>query len=500
MLTRYALKIGLGTVTIFLSTTLHLWAKERPVVVIPGIMGSKLCDGAGKVVWGDRLSYTKSRIIELRLPPDINTRDLAIHSCGLIDKVNIIPLLWESEEYSDLLSTLKEIGYKENEIVQFDYDWRLSNFYNADKLKQAIFSLQRTPSDKVDIIAHSMGGLIARIYIQTLGGTNEVNNVLFLGTPHLGSASIFQRLQEGFEKWPSALSGGLNEIETTILSFPSTYQLLPVYEECCGFSSDGNPVTANYVDVLEDKTWSRFSWLPQEYKSGPRADALHEFLGDAKKQREIMKQPIFNNADGYARVHFVANGFMETWSRVFFDTNTGNILSNTLSPGDGTVLLYSATNGVPGQVQISHKEHALVFGGAEPKLVIKGVLEGGQEFHAGNTDFAQSLLDGQGERFQVQSALYKLTPKIVGPEQVVNIEVSLAGDLGGADLSNVRVRVFGDTGLIKESILQSSQITNGGERSLTAAIVAPKEQGSYRVEISISGLENVSQMFAVVSE
>lgn len=44
---------------------------QRPVVFVPGIMGSKLCD-AGEVVWGDAGSYLEGRLIRLRLKPGEN--------------------------------------------------------------------------------------------------------------------------------------------------------------------------------------------------------------------------------------------------------------------------------------------------------------------------------------------------------------------------------------------------------------------------------------------
>src|SRR5262249_25084452 len=107
----------------------------RPVVVIPGIMGSKLCDHTGKVLWGDRASYTTARISALRLPFDLNSRDRGIKSCGLIENVSIIPLLWESNVYVGLMDFLRTLGYSEHQIVTFHYDWRLSNFENANLLR-----------------------------------------------------------------------------------------------------------------------------------------------------------------------------------------------------------------------------------------------------------------------------------------------------------------------------------------------------------------------------
>ncbi len=47
--------------------------------------------------------------------------------------------------------------------------------------------LEQTNADKVDIIAHSLGGIIARCYIQILTGHQKVKHCITLGTPHQGT-------------------------------------------------------------------------------------------------------------------------------------------------------------------------------------------------------------------------------------------------------------------------------------------------------------------------
>lgn len=47
--------------------------------------------------------------------------------------------------------------------------------------------LKKTHASKIDIIAHSLGGIIARYYIQHLGGDLNVKHVITLGTPHQGT-------------------------------------------------------------------------------------------------------------------------------------------------------------------------------------------------------------------------------------------------------------------------------------------------------------------------
>ncbi|MGW5675187.1 esterase/lipase family protein [Streptomyces sp. NPDC003860] len=45
----------------------------------------------------------------------------------------------------------------------------------------------RTGREDVDIVGHSLGGLIARYYVQRLGGDRRVRTLVTLGTPHSGT-------------------------------------------------------------------------------------------------------------------------------------------------------------------------------------------------------------------------------------------------------------------------------------------------------------------------
>jgi triacylglycerol lipase len=57
---------------------------------------------------------------------------------------------------------------------------------------------EQTGYERVHIIGHSMGGLVARYYVQRLGGDRHVHTICTLGTPHSGS------LVARFVPWPVA--------------------------------------------------------------------------------------------------------------------------------------------------------------------------------------------------------------------------------------------------------------------------------------------------------
>jgi len=51
--------------------------------------------------------------------------------------------------------------------------------------------LEATGADRVMIVAHSMGGVVARYYVQQLGGEDTVDTVITLGTPHQGTYAAY---------------------------------------------------------------------------------------------------------------------------------------------------------------------------------------------------------------------------------------------------------------------------------------------------------------------
>lgn len=58
----------------------------------------------------------------------------------------------------------------------------------ARRLKSLVEKVHReTGYERVHVIGHSMGGLVARYYVQRLGGDKRVHTLVTLGTPHAGT-------------------------------------------------------------------------------------------------------------------------------------------------------------------------------------------------------------------------------------------------------------------------------------------------------------------------
>ncbi|PWH12281.1 MAG: hypothetical protein DDG60_13980, partial [Anaerolineae bacterium] len=108
--------------------------------------------------------------------------------------------------YDNLLEELRLVGYEDGvSLFPFPYDWRQPLETTGSELGTALdgFLAQAAArpyvrTDKVDIIAHSMGGLVSRAYIQGNGYHNNVRRLMTLGTPHLGAPASYL-MAEGIE-------------------------------------------------------------------------------------------------------------------------------------------------------------------------------------------------------------------------------------------------------------------------------------------------------------
>lgn len=64
--------------------------------------------------------------------------------------------------------------------------------YGAGSIEAMALALKRdidasVGGGRIDLVAHSMGGLVARCYVQLLGGARRVDRLITLGTPHRGT-------------------------------------------------------------------------------------------------------------------------------------------------------------------------------------------------------------------------------------------------------------------------------------------------------------------------
>jgi hypothetical protein len=214
------------------------------VVILPGILGSTLRK-EGHDVWapsGVALSKALftlfSSIKKLQLSSDASADD-GVAADRLIPDTHMIPGLWKIDGYSNLYRTIqRQFETKPGlNLFEFPYDWRRDNRVAAKRLAELApewLATWRNRSGSADarliLIAHSMGGLVARYFIEVLGGWQYTRSLISFGTPYRGAIDALDYIANGFRKRLGFLT--LVDLSEMLRSLPSVYQLLPTYA-CC---------------------------------------------------------------------------------------------------------------------------------------------------------------------------------------------------------------------------------------------------------------------------
>src|SRR5918911_1525617 len=138
---------------------------KPPIIVIPGILGSRLVNRkTGEVVWPSAFRSDTDGLA-LPLSPDLAaTRDDLVPE-RIVETAKLARLAPEVYIYHELLEALRTHGGDRDTFYVFAYDWRRDNVESARALVRRIEALKAKlgrPDLRFNVIAHSMGGLIAR--------------------------------------------------------------------------------------------------------------------------------------------------------------------------------------------------------------------------------------------------------------------------------------------------------------------------------------------------
>ncbi len=330
---------------------------KTPVVIVPGIVGSNLCEapsqngGApGKQLWGAGLFYM-GRLKQLNLPLDEKAGSPVV-PCGLLEKFAVLGP-FEIGVYSGLTRFLKESGYLENEsLFIFDYDWRQSNFDTAELLRKRIEQIKaQTHSEKVSIVAHSMGGIVSRIYLQSLGGNTSVDAMVFLGTPHQGATQVMRTANDGWGWLPNWFAGGEDVIREVMFSWPSVYELIPL-AKCCATQTTEAPFS-----LAEATNWQKLTWLPGSYHSQSGLEFIRKRVERSLRLRALLQKPL---PEGPYYEYIVSGGY-PTADIAVFDSGYTTTLEFTEARGDESVTLASSSDGDLPRARLVSQKHANIF-------------------------------------------------------------------------------------------------------------------------------------------
>jgi hypothetical protein len=162
------------------------------VIILPGISGSVLAKD-GKEIWGlsgqalwAALRTLGGSLELLRLDSTTRYGEDGITATSVIHDAHLIPGLSKIDGYTALVKSLRNSldlklgseGQARN-YWEFPYDWRRDNRETAQlfqRFAEQILAQWKNWSGASDarliIIAHSMGGLVARYFLDVLGGWN----------------------------------------------------------------------------------------------------------------------------------------------------------------------------------------------------------------------------------------------------------------------------------------------------------------------------------------
>ncbi len=376
---------------------------RNPVILIPGLLGSHLIERDSKeVAWGafgiNRTNPdTEKGARRIALPMQMgktlgDLRDNIIPA-GALDKVvvNFLGYPLEQNTYSYILRILGVGGYRDQDFgesgrieygdrhytcFQFDYDWRRDIVESAWDLNDFIKEKKKYVQDEIekrygikdfnvkfDIVAHSMGGLVARYYLRygaaelpddgslpeiTWAGTRHVENLVMIGTPNSGSLDALVKLVDGYR--PALFLP--NYSPALLGTMPAIYELLP--------RSRHKPVKDNkghFVDILSPELWQKNKWGLANPAQDKVLKMLLPRITDPAVRRKIALEhqnkcliranQFFNALDIPAKppaslkTLLVAGDSEKTIKGANIDS-TGHLKITVYGPGDGTVLRSSA--------------------------------------------------------------------------------------------------------------------------------------------------------------
>jgi hypothetical protein len=282
--------------------------EKRPVIFIPGILGSRLKNSeTGEGVW---VNIKRSKTDDLRLPmssPNIAANRDKIVASEVLDKIKILKYFPKISVYQGVADFFEANGYKAGDwnnptangakgdrdtYYLFAYDWRRDNVESAAKLIQQIDTLRRKlgkPDLKFDLIAHSMGGLVAR-YAAMYGhadltdnprpnweGSKYFHDVCLFGVPNDGAMEAFDTMINGYS---FDILGGRRHLgvldKEVALSSPALFELLPHGDNLNFYDEELQPM---HVDIYDPEIWKTYKWsaaFDEQYRASLNKTALQQ--------------------------------------------------------------------------------------------------------------------------------------------------------------------------------------------------------------------------------
>jgi pimeloyl-ACP methyl ester carboxylesterase len=328
------------------------------VIVLPGIMGSELVETAtGTVLWGlaDPAWYVNAWTSGKSLKALAVTTDEREGRTGRIRATRTLkfpafaPLLRGFEPYTGLLASVKRFVVDPAALREFAYDWRLAIDYNADELakvaEQHLAAWKQHPKGSRDaklvLVAHSMGGLVARYFTAVLGGARDVRTTVTLGTPFYGAVKAVVMLSTGRG---APLPLPRQRLLRLTRTMPGFHDLLPSYR-CLDEGASARALDAADVATLGgDRELAQQAFDRRGKLLAGSSAGLHSLVG--------VQQPTMQSVR-------IADGVAEPLFYTCFDAQEGG-LQRVDRRGDSTVFRDAAAlkGAEPAYLPQSHSDLA----------------------------------------------------------------------------------------------------------------------------------------------
>jgi pimeloyl-ACP methyl ester carboxylesterase len=437
--------------------------QTQAVVFLPGIMGSILKRDA-EVIWPGSVTSVLlpyNRMADLMRPELVAT--------------DVWRKLGPFDVYDSLLTDLENWGFKPGEtLFPFPYDWRKSNGTAAQQLADLVDNItaQHKGDVVITLLAHSMGGLVARYYLESAvfanrPGFSKVTNLFTMGTPHRGA--------------PLALTAGLGMEKRVFLSasqvlqlvsdarFPAVYELLPPLGEPFLWNNAGKH---DPQDVYSQKIATDPGGLNLNASNLHAAQTFRLGLDFVRKPASV-RYFSFYGTDHPTSAYLTLNISAKDQVRSFALDKAG----------DGTVPIWS---GQPNGIQ------SMPVPGEHSKLFRSDALR----------NMLIELLGAPTRLAAEITVELSLSPKVLEPANLVHASLvfpNAPSSIQGT-ISVFRLQLDEKGEQIGEAPLGSPININydgGSAEAITITFDAPNLKGYYRVRFQATGMNSAEDEFVV---